>query len=373
LPDLAASLRPGPQLPGLVVEVSKFGYDCEIDGNPGDLTEQRLSLMGDALYLGAWFLNPIYLVKAPSPSIEFYKAARQARSRWLDWVRQSLRNHGLRSQARQAEWEGRKAALVSFDQPDNLDDDPRFISPPTHLSGLTPEQRREVLQSGRFAKQLGYTGMMIIDGEVITAKTWHRWATDLIHPNRPEITTAHRKVFLNALKANGDTEHLKQMAREALQAQLDAYPTHAAYVSPQVTVSAPTATPAFYAAARTSQARWCTLLNRTLGCGNVRRARRASDPATVSLVFSGTLLVGGQVYLPQCWPTHAPKPGRLKKTPFQAPTVPPEFLGLNPSNEVDAREQRNAGPGTDRGDHGTGQASPGFRHPAAVHIKTGDS
>lgn len=345
MPDLAASLRPGPLLPGLVVEVSKFGYDCEIDGNPGELTEQRLALLGDALYLGAWFLNPIYLVKAPSPSIEFYKAARQARSRWLDWVRQSLRNHGLRSQGRQAEREGRKAALVSLDQPDNLDDDPRFISRPTHLSGLTPEQRREVLQSGRFAKQLGYTGMMIIDGEVITPKTWHRWATDLIHPNRPEITIARRKVFLSTLKATGNTTHLEQLARQALQTHLDVNPSHAAYVNPQVTVSAPSATPAFYAAAKRCQAQWCILLNRALGCGNVRRARRATDDAAVSLAYSGTLVVDGQLYLPGCWPTDAPKPGRLKMTPFLSPTVPPAYLGLKAPEVGNPLELSNLGSG----------------------------
>lgn len=83
------------------------------------------------------------------------------------------------------------------------------------------------------------------------------------------------------------------------------------------------------------------------GCGKVRRARRAADVPTVSLVFSGTLVVDGQLYLPQCWPTHAPKPGRLKKTPYQAPAVPPSFLGLNSSNVVDAREQLIPRPGTD--------------------------
>ena len=331
MPDLAASFRPGPLLPGLLFEVSKFSYDCGTDGNPGDLTEQRLALLGDALCQGAWFLNPIYLVKAPSPSIEFYKAARQARRRWLDWTRQSLRNHGLRSQGRQAEHGGRRAALVSLDQPVNLDDDLRFVSRPIRLSGLSPEQRWEVLQSGRFAKQMAYTGMMIIDGEVITPKTWHRWATDLIHPNRPGITIAPRKVFLSTLKATGNTAHLEQLAREALQAHLDVYPTHAAFVCPNVTVSAPSATPAFYEAVKRCQGQWCTLLNRTLGCGNVRRARRAADEATVSLVYSGSLVIDGQFYLPGCWPNQPTKPGRLKRTPYQAPTVPPDFLSLNPS------------------------------------------
>ena len=340
MPDLAASLRPGPLLPGLVVEVSKFGYDCETDGNPGDLTEQRLALLGDALYLGAWFLNPIYLVKAPSPSIEFYKAARQARSRWLDWVRRSLRNHGLRSQARQAEHEGRRAALVSFDQPNNLDDDPRFVSRTIRLSGLSPEERREALQSGRFAKQLAYTGMMIIDGEVITPKTWHRWATELIHPDRSEITITRRRLDLAAFKATGDVEPLRTISRAALQEHLDRQPSHAAFVCPNVTVSAPSATPAFYEAVKRRLGQWCTLLNRTLGCGNVRRLRRAADEATVSLVYSGTLVVDGRLYLPGCWPNHPPKPGRLEKTPFLSPTVPPplprpEGAGRGESIRVD--------------------------------------
>ena len=137
------------------------------------------------------------------------------------------------------------------------------------------------------------------------------------------------------LKATGDPEPLKVISRSALQEHLDRQPSHAAYVSPQATVSAPSATPAVYEAAKRCQANWCTLLNRTLGCGNVRRA---SDPATVCLAFSGTLLVDGQLYLPGCWPTHSPRPGRLRKTPFQSPTVPPDFLGLIVSHKAQSHD-----------------------------------
>ena len=59
---------------------------------------------------------------------------------------------------------------------------------------------------------------------------------------------------------------------------MDRQPSHAASISPRAAVSTPS-TPTFHEAARSYQARWCTLLNRTLGCGNVRRTRRSSDAA----------------------------------------------------------------------------------------------
>jgi len=112
-------------------------------------------------------------------------------------------------------------------------------------------------------------------------------------------------------------------------------------------LSDPAAAPSFYVAARRCQAQWCALLNRTLRCGNVRRAIRAADSATIALVYRDTLVADGQRYLPGYSPNQPPSPGRLKNTPLQAPTVPSDFLGLNPSNAPDAPESLIPGPGTD--------------------------
>ena len=158
------------------------------------------------------------------------------------------------------------------------------------------------------------------------------------------ITVLHRPIDLAAFKATGDPGPLEQTAREALQSHLIANPSHAAYVCPSRTVSATSATPAFYAAARRSQAEWCILLNRTLGCGNVRRARRAAGESTVALAYGGTLVVDGRLHLPGCWPIDHPPRSRLKRTPFQAPTVPPGFLGLEAPEGANPPELTNFGP-----------------------------
>lgn len=130
------------------------------------------------------------------------------------------------------------------------------------------------------------------------------------------------------LKVSGDPEPLKAISLSALQEHLDRHPTHSAYVNPMATVSSPAANRDFYEAASRYQAQWCTLLNRSFGCGNVRRLRWSSDAATVSLALSGTFLADGQVHLPGCWPIHTPKSSYLKKTPFGSPAVPSEFLDL---------------------------------------------
>src|SRR5262249_5363679 len=140
------------------------------------------------------------------------------------------------------------------------------------------------------------------------------------HLSRPRIWEV---LDLATLRVTADVEPLKRMAREVLQDHLDHHPNDAVFVTPQATVSAPTASPEFYFKVDQQKAAWCTLLKRTLGCGFVRRLRRVADQETLCLVFSGTLIVAGQVYLPGFWPNRTPKPKQLDGTPFHSPTVPP--------------------------------------------------
>lgn len=151
-------------------------------------------------------------------------------------------------------------------------------------------------------------------------------ADQLLQADRSRITVVHRRVDLAALRATSDVEPLKQVAREALQDHLERRPDDAAFITPQAIVSSPSATAEFYAKADQVKGAWCTLLKRTLGCGNVRRLRRASDQETWCLVLFGTLIEGRQLYLPGLWPNQPPRTKYLMRTPFQSRTVPPSFL-----------------------------------------------
>lgn len=335
------------------VTVRRHHVDWEAsDLDLTELTARRALSLGPKLQQGCWYLCPRFTVSCPAPTAAFFRTVLELRSSWLRTCRQVQGNYGQRQQARQAERQGRLGAHLSID-PDAAAglpcrQRPKFVPPPARPGG----QRRGIIEAGQIAKQLGFGGIMFIDGNPIPPQTWQAQADRLLRRSKDApITTTRRHVDLAAFKTSGDPEPLKQTAREALQAHLDASESHAAFVTPMTTISASTATPAFYEAAQQAQARWCILLNRTLGCGNVRRLRRASDPATLCLAFFGTLLVDGRAYLPQCWPIHAPKLGRLKRTPFGSPTVPPEFLGLSLPNTK---------PGPEGGDGGVNRPGSGI-------------
>jgi len=320
-PNIPESVQP--------VSVRRHRVDWEC-ADLAEVTAQRAMSLGSKLANGCWFLNPRFTVSSPAPTAEFFRTVLSLRSSWLRTCRQVLGNYGQRRLSRQAERQGRQGAILAIN-PDAAEKD-RSHRPPQSvpLSDLPDDQRREVIEAGQIAKGLGFAGVLFIEGDSIPPRTWQARADELLNaePN-VLVNTTRRRVDLAAFKSTGDPEPLRTISRLALQEHLERQPSHAAYVSPQVTVSAPSATPAFYAEAKRRQAQWCILLNRTLGCGNLRRARRASDTATISLAYSGTLVVDGQIYLPQCWPTHSPKPSLLRKTPCQSPTVPPTFLGLD--------------------------------------------
>ena len=180
------------------------------------------------------------------------------------------------------------------------------------------------------------SGLVYIDGIPIPLKVWQAKARLILNPTAKSlIVGTHRHLDLTALKANFNLDPLKQLSRSALQAHLAEFPTHAAYVLPNVTISAPVATPAFYAAAARAQQRWRILLNHTLGKAHARRARQGADPESHALVFGGTLVVDGQCYWPGQWPNHSPRPGQA---PFDAPAVPSKSLRLIvfPDAQLDA-------------------------------------
>jgi hypothetical protein len=315
------------------VRVHRHIVDWEAsDLDLAELTAQRAVTLAPQIAAGCWFLNPRYTVSSPAPTAEFFRTVVNLRSTWLRTCREVQGASCQRHLARQVVRRGRLGAITPIDPIADPGPFTDLSSRSVSLADLPDDQRREVIEAGQIAKMLAYSGILFIEGQPIPPRTWQAKADELLNPT-PDVpvTITRRRLNLSAFKATGDPEPLRTISRTALQEHLDCQPSHAAYVSPNVTVSAPSATPAFYEAVRRCQAEWCTLLNRTLGCGNVRRARRASTPDIISLVYSGTLVVDGQFYLPGCWPTHFPKPGRIRKTPFLSPTVPPDFLGINPS------------------------------------------
>jgi hypothetical protein len=323
----APSFNPEPIQP---VRVKRHRVDWEAsDLDLAAITGRRAVTLAPQIATGCWFLNPRYTVSSPVPTAEFFRTVLRLRSTWLRTCREVQGTSGQRHLARQVVGQGRLGAITPIDP---------IAAPglPSHLpfrsvsiADLPDDQRREVIEAGQIAKTLAYSGILFMDGNPVPPRTWRARADELLNP-RPDVpvTITRRRLDLAAFKATGDPEPLRAISRAALQEHLDRHPSQAAYVSPQVTVSALSATHAFYQAVRTFQAIWCTLLNRTLGCGNVRRARRAMDQATVSLVYGGTLVVDRQLYLPGCWPIHDPTSSRVNKTPFQSPTVPPLYLGL---------------------------------------------
>ena len=341
MPESTAPFHPGNSSPGLIVEVSKFPYDWDSSRDLEDVTGERFSLLGDLILRGAWFLNPIRVVHALTASETFFRAARRARSQWLRTTRQVMSNHGQHHRAGEAERRGRRAAYLDILSANPEEGRLPDSDEPFPLSDLSRDQRAEVLSSGKLAKQMAFSGLMIIDGNLVLPRTWEAKADQVLNPNRRTITVVRRRIDLTCLKATNDLEPLKHLSRDALQAQLDHHPNDVAFVTPQVTISAPSATAEFYAKADQFKGTWCILLKRTLGCGNVRRLSRASDQETRCLVLFGTLIEDGQVYLPGFWPNQVPKPSDLKRTPYQSSVVPLTFLGLHPSNQMNATEPSN--------------------------------
>ena len=327
--SIPSPMKPEPDQP---VTVRRHRIDWEAsDLDLAEVTAQRAMSLGPKLARDCWYLNARYTVFSPTPSAAFFRTVRDRRSAWLHACRQTLSNYGQRQEARKLRRQGQLDALIEL-HPTTAGEG-ECSTPPEIIpwSMLTEAERQELIENGRLAKQLGFSGVLFSNGELIAPRTWQKLADELLSPTADApVTITRRKLHLAALKAAGDVELLRSISRSALQQHLDRYPSHAAYVNPLATVSASAATPAFYVAAKRTQAEWCTLLNRALGCGNVRRAIRASDDATIALVYRGTLVVDGQLYLPGLWPNQPPNPGRLKRTPLQAPTVPPAYLSLTP-------------------------------------------
>ncbi|SIO63369.1 hypothetical protein SAMN05444166_7326 [Singulisphaera sp. GP187] len=270
-------------------------------------------------------MNPRYTVHAVAPPAAFFRKVREIQGSWLRTCRLSMHNRGLREEARKLERQGRRVALVEFES--IKAGEAHHERPPEVLllSDLTEAERREAVQCGQLAKQAAFSGLMFIDGALIAPRTWQSQADKLLATTPAStIIKTHRHLDLAALQSNDDLDHLRLIAQAALQSHLAAHPTYVAFITPHVTISAPTAAVSFYRKAEHAQAQWSILLKRTLGNGNYRRAHRSADPVSYALVFGGILFAVGQLFWPGCWPNQALKPSTLKRSSH--PDRRPELL-----------------------------------------------
>jgi hypothetical protein len=328
--DRSTPIGPGLPVPGTDVEFVQHRIDWDTTSDLAGLTERRLSALGDSINHGAWYLNPGYSVHAPEPSADFFRVARYAQAQWLRQARQTLSNRGQRREARKAEYEGRRAALCDLAPARN--DLLRPQAPPqvVRLGEVSRDLYHPVRESGYLSRRLASSGVMFIDGDLIAPKVWNRRADELLSPGKkPRLTIVNRHVDLDALKATNDLEPVVQLTRHGLQDHLSCSPSLPAYVAPYRTIAAPEPSPEFYLQAKRCHDAWAFLLNRTLSSRVVRRLHREADAPSFILAFSGVLVVDGRLYLKGCWPNQSPGPGHIRKTPFNAPMVPPEFLGVD--------------------------------------------
>jgi hypothetical protein len=323
------------------LEVKKFHLHWATSRDLGDVTGERFSNLGHLIFRGAWFLNPLFSVHAPTPSAEFFRAALKSRSQWLRTSRQVLSNHGQRYIAREAERLGRKAAYLTVLNADPERDQDEEYSESLRFPDFTGDLKAEVLAYGKIAKQFAFSGVMFIDGNHIDPRTWYSLADQLLHPDTAVVTVTRRRVDLAAYKATGDPEPLKAVALNELKSQLILNPGAALYVTPGLTIVAPCASPQFLKRAHAAEFEWHSRLWRALR-GEKKTLARASDVPTRLLVHYGIFVNNGRGYLPGCWPDQRPSTTKLKLSPFRTPTFPLEFLGL----DIDANTPSHRTPST---------------------------
>ncbi len=205
MPDLL--IKPTPTLPdpGRLVVVSKHDLDWATSAELLEATEGRFQLLGERLHRGAWFLSPRYTVHSPAVSAAFFRAARDVRGRWLKEVRQSI---SLRREARSVVALARRDALTEIQSaaPGGSSLKLPDLSRPT----LTKEQQLDVLLAGHVARQMAFSGIMFIAGDLVPPRTWNQLADQLLGPEpAPKVSLNRRRTDLAAYRSAGAPGPLK--------------------------------------------------------------------------------------------------------------------------------------------------------------------
>ncbi len=184
-PDILVRLTPTLRDPFGLVVVATHHPNWDSSADLLDEVEVRLSLLGNLASNGAWFLNPGFTVSSSTVSAEFFRAARHARSQWLKQVRGSI---SLQRETRSVVARARRSAILYA-----LGLGAEGLHANLSLSSLSAEERQEVQEDGRTAKQLTFSGVMYIGGDPIQPRTWNSMADELLGPEPPARKSAHRR------------------------------------------------------------------------------------------------------------------------------------------------------------------------------------
>lgn len=250
--------------------------------DPSEVVGLELLRIGSDLHRGCWFLNPMFKVHSPESTRAFLQEVRRRQS---EWFRVLTRQFGS------ANW--RRMMLATKDL---------------------------------YQRRLGFAGILMVQGREIHPHSQYRLEAQLGLRPESDFVVSRRPHAYRCFKEQ-DWESLKEISRSDLEQQLRANPKDPVYVCPIVTVMGLRADPAFYEEVEKRCGEWHGHLNRLLGGPGRKEMARQADWATRMLVFNGTLVVDGLIYVPGCWPNR-PLKKKLKMSPFGSPTVLPEYLGL---------------------------------------------
>jgi hypothetical protein len=261
------------------VTVRRLGFDFnDLSEVP---TKERKRILNQHL-LGCWYVNPLFKVHCRLPTPEFLRRARKCQRAWFRQLQRQYRNG----------WRNKRNV------PDNC---------------LEPET--------------DFIGVLIINGIEVLPQTWTE--CEEILGFRPR-TDRRQGAFLS-LK-DQDWEALQQFSRSELEDhlvnRLAEHPDIAIFVTPGITVTGKLPNPAFYVEAEKRSREWHGFCTRELGNRTRINLARQTDWPTRMLVFNGTLVVDGEIYLPGRWPIHRLTRAKLDNSPFGVPTVLPTYLGI---------------------------------------------
>jgi hypothetical protein len=263
------------------VTVQRMVFDWN---DPSNIVQKEMMNLDEKLFQGCWYLNPMFKVHSPGSICEFLKQVRRCQRNWF---------RKLNRQFGSANWRRLMRTITEVTE-----------------------------------RHMTFSGILFINGKEIDPWSQYRLEAELgLHPESDFVVS--RRNEANDYLEKQDWNALKEMSRSVLDQQLSANPADPIYVTPGISVMGFLAIPSFYAEVEKRSNEWHRLLTNVLGNRGKADLARQADWITRMLVFNGTLVVDGVIYLPGCWPNHRLSEVKIKNSPFGRPTVPPEYLGLS--------------------------------------------
>lgn len=319
--------------------VVDWGTSSDLD----DITSRRAWALAPLIAIGCWFLNPRFSVWSQSPTAAFFAEVRKVQASWLNSTWRVIKKKGQRTEARQTEQKGRRAAFLGLTPAPSEGHRPQAPSKAIPLGRLSSDQRKGVIEGGKLAKQLAFGGVLFINGELKDPPTWNRLADELLNPDPTRVTVIRRKVDLSALGGAGKTDALEELSRSAIRDHFENAPAHVAYITPLKTISAPIPSGSFLDKAARHRKEWIRMLSRAMGSSNHRRARLSSNIKALTVVYDGTLVHDGQLYRPDFDrdPGQSPDSGYPGLFSYHLTPVSDQDLGLTLPVLIDGSDRPN--------------------------------